>query len=192
MSASKSIPTMAVCGLPGSFSEAAARSYQEYAGTEYELRYVSNAKEVVAAVQKGDALGVVPIENSTTGKVAEAEAIPEAAKKVETVAIPVRHQLLAQPGTKLAEVERVVSHEQALAQCQEFLAATLPDAKQVPYADTAQAAQDLAAGTLAAADAVLASAMAGERYGLKTLCVDVQDSTENRTEFLVFALADQA
>lgn len=192
MSTRKPVLTIAVCGLPGSFSEAAARSYQQYVGKEYELRYLPDAAHVVAAVKGGDALGIVPVDNSVAGKVAEAEAIPETARKVETVAIPVRHQLLVKPGTKLKDVKQVVSHEQALAQCVEFLTEALPDAKQVAYPDTAQAARDLAAGTLAAADAVLASEAAAERYGLDVLRTDVQDSTENRTEFLVFALPKAA
>ena len=180
---------IAVCGLPGSFSEAAAQSYQQYVDQQYELRYLPDAAKVVAAVQGGDALGIVPVDNLVAGKVAEAKAIPKSARKVEMVAIPVRHQLLVKPGTALKDVRRVVSHEQAVAQCGEFLDSALPDAERVSYPDTAQAARDLAEGKLAATDAVLASEAAAERYGLKLLRPNVQDSTENRTEFLVFALS---
>jgi prephenate dehydratase len=188
MGASKP-PVIAVCGLPGSFSEAAAQSYQQYVDQEYDLEYLPDAAHVVAAMKDGAALGIVPIDNSVSGKVAEAEAIPESARKVETVAIPVRHQLLVKSGTNLADVRQVVSHEQALAQCAEFLAETLPKVKHVSYPDTAQAARDLAEGTLSEADAVLASQAAAERYGLEVLKADVQDSAENRTQFLVFALS---
>ncbi|MDP4000024.1 MAG: prephenate dehydratase domain-containing protein [bacterium] len=180
---------IAVCGLPGSFSEVAAREYLTQVGSDHELRYCSTAAEVVATMQDGAALGVVPVENSVAGKVGEAEAIPADAKHVQVVTIPVRHQLMVKPGTTFESVRRVVSHEQALAQCATFLREKLPQAEQVPYPDTAQAAKDLAAGKLEPTDAVIASERAAQEYGLETIREHIQDDPENRTRFLVFALS---
>lgn len=186
----KPTPTIAVCGLPDSFSEVATHTYLEQTGQNYVLDYFSNAAEVVKAVRAGAALGIVPTHNSVAGDVAEAGAIPEDARRVETVTIPVRHQLMVRLGTTFEGIKRVVSHEQALAQCGRFLAAELPDAEKVPYADTAQAAQDLSTGELSAADAVIASLPAAERNGLEVLQPNIQDTEENRTSFLVFALSE--
>lgn len=188
---------VAVCGLPGSFSEVAAREYTTQSGAEYELRYCATAAEVVAAMRDQDArdggaaLGVAPVENSVVGKVGEAEAIPDDAKHVQVVTIPVRHQLLVRPGTAFGSIRRVVSHEQALAQCATFLREKLPQAEQVPYPDTAQAAKDLAAGKLEPTDAAIASERAAQEYGLEVVREHVQDDPENRTRFLVFALSDR-
>lgn len=182
-------PAIAVCGLPGSFSEVAAREYATQAGSDYELRYCSTAVEVVDALRGGADIGVVPVENLVAGKVGEAEAIPADAKRIQVVTIPVRHQLLVKPGTAFESIERVVSHEQALTQCATFLREQLPQAEHVPYADTARAAKDLAAGELDDTDAVIASQRAAQEYGLETLREHIQDDPENRTRFLVFALS---
>ena len=189
MSKTDSKHTIAVCGLPGSFSEVAAREYLSRNDADYKLAYCSSAANVLKAMRHGAEIGIVPVENTIAGKVGEAEAIPSGAKHIQRLTIPVRHQLMVKPGTAFESIKRVVSHEQALAQCAAFLKERLLQAEQVPYADTAQAAKDLAAGTLEDTDAVIASARAATEYELKILKEHIQDDPENRTHFLVFALS---
>ena len=92
------------------------------------------------------------------------------------------YRLLAVPGTKIEDIIRVRSHPQALAQCDRYLQTRGLEA--VPAYDTAGSARQLAAhpepGT-----AVVASALAGQTYGLAVLDADIEDSADNTTRFFL-------
>lgn len=141
--------------------------------------------EAFAAVESGEcALGFIPIENSTAGRVPEVQALL-AASRLEVVAEHlwrVRLQLMALPGAKLEEIEAVASHPMALAQCGELLDAL--GVRREPAYDTAGAAADLArSGDLKRA--VVAARPAAALYGLEILRNDVEDRPDNTTRFAV-------
>jgi prephenate dehydratase len=95
----------------------------------------------------------------------------------------VRLCLLALPGTRIADIGEARSHPVALAQCRRFLAAT-PGIRPVAVHDTAGAAAEVARlGDPALA--AIASAEAGERYGLVSLAAGIQDRADNQTRFFV-------
>lgn len=147
---------------------------------------------VVNAVASGEAAAaLLPLENSLAGTVGEAvdALLRTHLPVIGEVLLPVRHQLLGLPGTALSDIQCVASHRQALAQCERYLAS---HGWEVVIADdTAGAARALAASG-DASRAVVASAQAGERYGLSVLASEIQDDEANMTRFAVVARPDAA
>ena len=169
-------------GEPGAFSEAAARRVDP----EAQLMPCRSFDEVFANVDAGPAThGVLPIENSIGGSIHRnydlllSHELPIVAE----VELPVVHHLLALPGATLAGLKRVYSHPQALAQCERFLL-TLSGVEIIATYDTAGSAKMVAdAGSADAA--AIASARAGEVFGLTPLTSSIQDFDDNITRFLV-------
>jgi prephenate dehydratase len=169
-------------GEPGAFSEAASRRVDPGA----DLVPCPSFEEVFDAVDAGTAsYGVVPIENSIGGSIHRnydlllAHDLPIAAE----VELPIVHHLLALSGATMAGLRRVYSHPQGLAQCERFLR-TLSGVDIVATYDTAGSAKMVADAGLLDAGAI-ASARAGEVFGLTSLAASVQDFDDNITRFLV-------
>ncbi len=134
--------------------------------------------------ERADA-AVVPMENSVEGPVTQTLdllALHEEIDLRESFCLAIRqHLLAARSVTRLADVQRVYSHPQALAQCRAWLHRHLPAADQVPTASTAEAAR-LAAGD--AHGAAVAGELAGRLHGLSFRVRDIQDAADNTTRFL--------
>src|SRR5882672_5440457 len=169
-------------GEPGAFSEAAARRVDP----EAQLVPYRSFEEVFDAVNGGAAsYGVLPIENSIGGSIHRnydlllSHELPIVAE----VELPVVHQLLALPGASLEGLRRVYSHPQALAQCERFLR-TLKGIDIIATYDTAGSAKLVADERLEDA-AAIASARAGEVFGLTALASSIQDFDDNITRFLL-------
>jgi prephenate dehydratase len=143
---------------------------------------------VVRAVESGeDPWGVVAVENTLAGAVAEAYDALEAGdvSVVGEVAIPIRHCLLGVKDASIDRLREARSHPVALSQCKGFFARH-PAIRALAVYDTAGAAQEVAAAgdpTVAA----IASRRAGERYGLEVLEADLQDRDDNQTRFYLIA-----
>src|SRR5437762_13056966 len=159
-------------GELGAFSEAAARRVHANA----ELLACRSFEEVFTSVDAGPAAyGVLPIENSIGGSIHRNYdlLVEHQLPIVGEVELPVVHHLLALPGTILADLRRVYSHPQGLAQCERFLR-TLSGVEIVATYDTAGSAKLIADGKMMDA-AAIASARAGEVFGLASLAASVQD-----------------
>ena len=172
-------------GEPGAFGEEAIIGY--FGADAVEPVPMSTFPAVCAAVEGGSAdAGVLPLENSLAGTVGDAlDALADGdLRVVGELLLPVRHQLLVVPGTRVETVERITSHWQALAQCERFLAGHRWEL--VPAADTAGAARELASSR-DPCTAAIASARAAERYDLEVAARDIQDSPHNVTRFAVLA-----
>jgi chorismate mutase/prephenate dehydratase len=136
-------------------------------------------------VERGSAdFGVVPIENSAEGVVTHTldTFVDSELKIAAEIVMEVSHCLLVRAGLEPADVERVYSHPQALAQCRRWLGANLPRAVCVEAASTAEAARlarDDARG------AAIASELAARLYDLMVARRKLEDMAENRTRFLV-------
>src|SRR5438552_4183566 len=169
-------------GEPGAFSEAAARRVDPDAA----LVPCRSFEDVFAAVQ-ADAVhyGVLPIENSIGGSIHRNYdlLVEHDLPIMAEVELPVIHHLLALPGTTLAGLKRVYSHPQGLAQCERFLR-TLTGVDIIATYDTAGSAKLVADEHLTDA-AAIASARAGEVFGLTPLASSIQDYDDNITRFLV-------
>jgi prephenate dehydratase len=169
-------------GEPGAFSEAASRQVDASA----ELLPCKSFEDVFAAVDGGAAdYGVLPIENSIGGSIHRNFdlLLEHQLPIVGEVEVPVVHQLLALPGRTLADVKRIYSHPQALAQCDRFLR-TLAGVEITATYDTAGSAKMIADQQLSDA-AAIASARAGEVFGLRPIRSSIQDYDNNTTRFLV-------
>jgi prephenate dehydratase len=101
---------------------------------------------------------------------------------VVEVILPVRHALLALPGATIADIKTVVSHPQALYQCEGWIGAH--GWRSEPGTDTAGSARRVAEGG-DQSRAAIASRIAAERYGLDVLAKDIQDIAENYTRFVL-------
>lgn len=179
---------MGVSGVAGSFSEQAGLLYAETAGITVELDYLVDMERVLAAVAAGDVdLGVFPVVNIRGGLVKMA--IEAMGRYPYTLVgdfwLEVEQCLLVLPGTALAQIKKIVSHPQALAQCQSYLSTKFAEAEQVVWEDTAKAAQDLAEGRLDATCAVIAPAQSARLYGLDVIASGIQDMKPNLTAFIV-------
>jgi len=101
------------------------------------------------------------------------------------VVLRVEHCLIGVSEVPLSRIRRIYSHWQALAQCSRFLAG-LPEARPVPWEDTALAAEKILEDG-DPAQAAIASEEAARRHRLPVLRRDVADERENLTRFLVLA-----
>ena len=169
-------------GEPGAFSEAASRQV----GPSAQLLPCKSFEDVFAAVDGGRVdYGVLPIENSIGGSIHRNFdlLLEHQLPIVGEVEVPVVHQLLALPGRTLADVRRIYSHPQALAQCDRFLR-TLDDVEITATYDTAGSAKLVKERHLVGA-AAIASERAAEVFGLDILKAEIQDFSDNITRFLV-------
>jgi prephenate dehydratase len=148
-------------------------------------------EDAFAALQEGTAeLGMIPIENSIAGRVADIHALLPASGLhiIAETFLPIRFQLLAAPGATLETLRTVHSHVHALGQCRKIIRklGLIP----VVASDTAGSAREVAeARDLTRAS--LATKLAGEIYGLATLAADVEDEAHNTTRFVVLSKTPQ-
>ncbi|HVR15650.1 MAG TPA: prephenate dehydratase, partial [Candidatus Limnocylindrales bacterium] len=140
--------------------------------------------EVFQEVSQGRAtFGVVPIENSTEGAVTHTfDSLVDSDLQIcAEIYLDIHHNLLSRSG-KDADVQRIISHPQALAQCRGWLARRFPSIPVDEVASTAHAAMKAAKdGSLAA----ISSAMAKEVYNLQTVAANIEDQSNNITRFVV-------
>ena len=144
-------------------------------------------EEVIDAVRTGRAdLAMLPVENSTYGRVADIHRLlPHSGLHiVDEVFVRVRIALMALPGTRLEDVRRVRAHLVLIPQAKAFLEAHGIRAEAA--ADSAGAAAELA-GHGAPGDGVLASEIAAGIYGLDVLARDIEDHGHNTTRFLIMS-----
>src|ERR1700692_1084663 len=144
-------------------------------------------EDALAAITSGEAeLGMIPIENSVAGRVADIHhLLPQSGLFiVGEYFLPIHHQLMAPRGAKLADIKTVESHVHALGQCRRMFRKL--GIKPIVSGDTAGAAR-LIAERGDKSCAAIASRLAAEIYGLDILAEDVEDETHNTTRFVVLA-----
>jgi prephenate dehydratase len=144
-------------------------------------------EDAFAAVQDGAAeLAMIPIENSIAGRVADIHALLPASGLhiVGETFLPIHFQLLAVPGARIEDLKAVYSHIHALGQCRNII--RRHKLQPVVASDTAGAAREIAEWA-DKSRAALATRLAGEIYGLKTLASDVEDESHNTTRFVVLS-----
>jgi prephenate dehydratase len=182
---------VAYLGPPGTFSEEAVGRCDLTAGAE--RRDYPTFPDVFEAVARGEVeFGLLPIENSIEGSItATLDLLVHRAgglKIRREVLLPVSQNLLALPGTTLADVRKVISHPQPLGQCAAWLRARLPGVPLESTLSTAEAAR-LAAQTRGVA--AIGARAASERFGLAVLAEEIHDSDDNVTRFVLLAREDE-
>jgi len=170
-------------GEPGAYSHQACRETRP----ELEALPCRTFEDAIEAVRSGEAaLAMLPVENSTFGRVADIHhLLPESGLDiVQESFVRVHINLLAIPGTPLSRIRTAISHTMLLGQCRDFLARHgIP---RVTGADTAGSAKHVAEEGEPSA-AALASELAGEIYGLDVLARHIEDQGNNTTRFLLMA-----
>ncbi|MGE3144869.1 MAG: prephenate dehydratase [Pseudorhodoplanes sp.] len=170
-------------GEPGANSHLACRE----AYPDHEAVACPTFEDAFAAVSAGEAeLGMIPIENSIAGRVADIHHLmPHSGLHIVAEwFLPVRHQLLAIPGTKLTDIKTVESHVHALGQCRKIIRKL--GIRPVIAADTAGSAREVAQ-VKDRSRAAIATRLAAEIYGLDILAENIEDEAHNTTRFIVLA-----
>jgi prephenate dehydratase len=177
-------------GPEGTFTEAALFKVPE--AREATRIPSSSVNEALELVRSGGAdAAMVPIENSVEGGVtATLDAIstgPEL-RIVREELVPITFVLVARPGTKLADVRRVLTHGHAWAQCRGWAAAHIPSAEYEPASSTAAGALGLLEPTVRPGDAAICSPIVAEEHPeLDVLAADLGDNPGAVTRFILVA-----
>lgn len=153
-------------------------------GQDVEFLRVGSIAAVFEEVNRGHAeFGVVPLENSTDGRVADTLEmfirLPNL-RICSEIRLRIHHNLLA--NCEQIEIRRVYSKGQALSQCRNWLAKNVPHATLHEVSSTADAARLALTEPGAAA---VASRQAAVRYGLRVISSDIEDVPDNETRFAV-------
>ncbi len=170
-------------GEPGAYSHQAC--HETY--PDMEAMPCRTFEDAIEAVREGQAaLAMLPVENSTFGRVADIHhLLPDSGLHIVSEAfVRVHINLLALPGTRLEDVDRAMSHTMLLGQCRAFLAKH--GIRRITGADTAGSAKHVAE-VAEPGLAALASELAGDIYGLNVLARHIEDYGNNTTRFLVMA-----
>ncbi len=144
-------------------------------------------EDALNAVASGEVdLGMIPIENSVAGRVADIHHLmPDAGLHIVAEwFLPIRNQLMGLRGARLDEIRSVESHTMALGQCRNFLRKL--GVKTVATADTAGAAREVA-DRRDRSCAAIASKLAAEIYGLDILAANIEDEAHSTTRFIVLS-----
>jgi prephenate dehydratase len=170
-------------GEPGANSHLAIR--EVYKGAE--AMPCATFEDAFTAIASGEAdLGMIPIENSVAGRVADIHhLLPDSGLHIIAEHfMPVRHQLMAVKGATLDTIKTVESHVHALGQCRKMIRQL--GIKPIVAADTAGSAREISeAGDKTRA--AIATRLAAEIYGLTILAEDIEDESHNTTRFIVLA-----
>lgn len=169
-------------GTFGAYSQAAF----EKIAPENPIKFYKNFSDVFEAVNNNIATyGILPLENSTIGSVAETYSLM--AKNdfyINTVAtVEITHCLAAKKGTKFDEITKVFSKEEALLQCTNFLRENNLVCEN--YANTALSAEIVAISDESIA--CVCSEKCAEKYGLEILQKNIADNSSNFTRFICFS-----
>ncbi len=170
-------------GEPGAYSHQACVE----ALPDYNPLACSTFEETIEAVHSGQAqLAMLPVENSTYGRVADIHhLLPESGLHIVNEAfVRVHINLLAPKGSTLEQIKTTTSHTVLLGQCRDFLAAHRIST--ITGADTAGSAKQIANAGLPGTSA-LASELAGDIYGLDVLARHIEDQQNNTTRFLIMS-----
>ncbi|KLO14474.1 PDT-domain-containing protein [Schizopora paradoxa] len=184
-------PAVAFLGPLGTYTHQAA--YNRFStSVTYEAK--NSIAGVFESLSSTIPLAVIPKENSIFGSVVEtydqlrSKAVGSTVFIRGEISLAVQHCLLVRKGIRLENVTRVLSHEQALGQCTQFLSEKLPNAKTVKMPSTASAATALFEPEYGSTSAAICSKICVNLFeGLEVLFEGVQNEKSNFTNFWVLA-----
>lgn len=184
---SASPPTLACLGPEGSFSHLLTQKRFPDAS----IQLMANIGEVFDYLgSHSDALGLVPIENSSGGFIIDTvdRLVDERCqlKIVEELTLDVKLALLGRPGV---QIQTIHSHAMPFFHCDEWLKANYPEAKRVIEASTAKAAEKAATQPGAAA---IGPRQNAERHSLSLLHFPIAGEVPNITQFYLLATCENA
>ena len=173
--------SVACQGIEGAYSQIACdRLFKNP-----DISYVKTFEDVFKAVENGTCkYGMLPIENSIHGTVI---AVYDLMKNynfhiIKSIKLKINHALMANKGAKISDIKEIVSHEQAIGQCSEFLK-DYPDIKVTVCENTAVAAKFVADSNRLDI-AAISSPDCAENYGLSVIDDNIANSDSNFTRFI--------
>ena len=182
----KENPVVVYFGSEGAYSEEAAIGVF---GENCDRFYAKTFEDAFIALREQRAdYAVLPIENSSTGAIADVVDLLAENKYyiVGEIFIPIRHCLMGVKGADISDIRTVYSHEQAILQSREFLK-TLNDVQCETYLSTALSAKAVAESGDKTKGAIAARRNA-DIYGLDILAEGINSSSENTTRFAVISI----
>lgn len=172
-------------GVEGAYSHQAMR---QFFGEHVKNFHVHSFRDAMEAIQEGKAdYAVLPIENSSAGIVNDTYDLLVQYENyiVAETFVKAEHCLLGTQEAELSDIKTVYSHPQGLMQCSKYLEEHR-DWVQMSYSNTAASAKKVLEDQ-DVTQAAIASAFAGELYGLKILAKRINYNTENTTRFIIVA-----
>lgn len=174
---------MVACqGVDGSYSQIACDRIFGNAN----IMYFETFDKVFSAIENGLCqYGILPIENSTSGSIKDVYdlMIKHNFYIVRSTRIKVDHNLFVKDGVPLSEINEIFSHDQAIAQCSDFLS-TLGKKVKITSCENTAVASKLVAESDRRDMASLSSSFCSKLYGLKRLKESVQNNNNNYTRFI--------
>ncbi|HEY9790558.1 MAG TPA: prephenate dehydratase domain-containing protein [Candidatus Obscuribacterales bacterium] len=179
-------------GAPGAFSHQAAMAFSEQIGEPGKFVPCQTFGQVFANVVSGNTkYGAIPLENSSIGSIAANYDLlwTDDAFIIAEYFLPVHHNLIAFPDSKLENIRTVFSHPAALDQCRRLFKEHPNMAARVHW-DTSGSVADVRTSADRSA-AAIAGELAAAEYGMKILLPNIEDFTHNATRFgLITKTAD--
>jgi chorismate mutase/prephenate dehydratase len=173
---------VAYLGPEGTFTQAAAIKHFGHAAVCVPQGTIDT---VFSQVESGECnYGVVPVENSTEGMVSHTlDNFMDSRLKISgEVELAIAHHLLVAEHTNSDNIKRICAHQQALAQCRNWLDTRWPEVERVAVSSNGEAAR-MALETEGVA--AIAGDMAADLYGLEKLAEHIEDYADNTTRFLI-------
>lgn len=188
----KDINEILYLGPEGTYCEIAKNQFVSLIpSSDLKQTTFSTVKSIIEYVDKNEhAAGIIPIENSIEGIVRETmdnllNVKDENLKITAETVIPVNHCLVSK-AKDIKKIKKIISHPQALAQCQNFVSKTFgTDVEQIEKASTGRAAQELS--TLDESYAAIANKRTAELFKLNILAKNINDELDNKTRFVLIS-----
>ncbi len=175
---------IAYLGPPGTFTEEALDKFIQDAGQIKKISFPT-ISDVIKSVDKGETdEGLVPIENSIEGSVNITQdilAFESEAKIIGEVVIPIKHSLIGKKKIRIDEINKVISHPHATAQCRKFLS-KLKGIEIIAANSTADAVRILKEENDDVA--AIGTKIAAKIYNLEIIESDIEDNKDNKTRFV--------
>ncbi|MCH2223869.1 MAG: prephenate dehydratase [Crocinitomicaceae bacterium] len=175
---------IAIQGIDESFHHLAA---QKIFGEDVITEHCSSFEDVcITITENGADYGVMAIENLLTGCILTNYYLIEkyGLNIIGETTIPISLHLIGLPGARLNEIEKVISHPIALAQCTKTIRSNGWSTEQTN--DTATSVKDISTSKTSEV-AAIANSSAAEKYGMEILLNGIQNFPENKTRFLVLS-----
>jgi chorismate mutase / prephenate dehydratase len=178
---------IAFFGHPGSYTHLAALEYIKKLEIDNPMLLpCETPKEVVAYVDSGHYLGILPIHNSTAGDVSDhVSVLGSDYKEISKIKLPIHHFLLKRADVDENKITFLYSHSQAFSQCKKAIS-EMEGIEIREYKSTSTAARDLSIGKIPKQSWVIASKLSANIYDLQIIQKNIEDEKSNKTTFIVF------
>lgn len=186
MIVTEKIRKVAIQGYEGSYHQMAA---EKFYGRKIEIVPCASFQQLAALAINATHCdeAIMAIENSIAGSILPNynHIVKNNLQIVGEVCLPIHHQLMALPGTRIEDIIEVYSHPMAILQCGNFIS-KLPNVKVTEQVDTALSAKIISQQRLKNT-AAIASSKAAELFNLEIIASSIEDDKNNYTRFLILS-----